>query len=820
MRIHQAWSDPLRVRRSSLILVLTALAMTAPERGSSGLSASPSHLLATANSRSGSIAANPNPVQVCDGSGLGITTLTWSSTGTTEVQVHVGSPTGTLFADTVPNGSATTGKWVGDGTVFYLQDVSGGLPLTSSNTLATATVNITATGCRTGTITANPSPIQVCDGSGLGITTLSWSSTGTTEVQVRVGSTNGALFADTGPSGSWTTGKWVVNSTVFYLQDVSGGLPLTSNNTLATVAVNLTTTGCRAGTITADANPIWVCDGSGLGITTLFWNSTGTTEVQVRVGSPTGALFADTGPSGSWTTGKWVADGTVFYLQDVSGGLPLTSNNTLATATVNLTTGGCGSPGAVGQWSQPMSWPLVAIHASVLPNGKVISWDTSANAQLWDPGTGTFTLVANSTTPTTNPFCSGHSLLPDGRLLVTGGHHFFNGDGLPHTNIFDYQTNTWSRMADMNLGRWYPTTCALGTGETAVVSGYYCSANCEQNSPNPVLQINPLPQVWQPGAGWRSLTGASRSALPLYPWLLLAPDGRAFYAGPERATLFLSTTGAGAWSDGPASNFGYRDYGSSVMYGDGKVLILGGGADPNAGNRPTNTAEVIDLHAPSPVWRYVGSMAYRRRQTIATILADGKILVTNGTGGPGFNNPCGAVRAAEIWDPATEAWTTVASAAVARIYHLTAALLPDGRVLSAGSTGQSPDGYSGCATSQPGELNAELYSPPYLFDQNGAPAIRPAISSAPSSVVYGQTFLVQTPDSPNITRVTWVRLSSVTHSFNQNQRINQLTFGQTSGGLNVTAPVNPTLSPPGDYMLFLLNSAGVPSVAKVIRISR
>jgi glucose/arabinose dehydrogenase len=300
------------------------------------------HKLINTDTRNGSITANPNPIPVCDGSGLGVTTLFWIASGTTTVEVRVGSPTGPLFAHAGPSGSATTGKWVGPGTIFYLQDVSGGKALTLLNTLGTVTVNHT-TNCRSGSISANPNPIQVCDGSGFGVTNLSWTSTGATTLEVRVGSPNGALLAHTGSSGSATTGKWVSQGTNFFLQDVTGGLPLTSANTLATVALSITTSGCgnRGGSIMASPNPIQVCDGSGFGVTNLLWNSTGTTAVEVRVGAPNGALFAHTGPSGSAATGKWVGQGTTFFLQDVSGGQPLTAANTLGTITVTLTSSGC-----------------------------------------------------------------------------------------------------------------------------------------------------------------------------------------------------------------------------------------------------------------------------------------------------------------------------------------------------------------------------------------------------------------------------------------------------------------------------------------------
>lgn len=96
----------------------------------------------------------------------------------------------------------------------------------------------------TGTITADPNPVKVCDGTGAGITKLTWSASGTYLVAVRIGSPDGIGFAETGPTGSKLTGKWVGNGTVVYLQDLSEGKQLTSENTIATVVISVTTEGC------------------------------------------------------------------------------------------------------------------------------------------------------------------------------------------------------------------------------------------------------------------------------------------------------------------------------------------------------------------------------------------------------------------------------------------------------------------------------------------------------------------------------------------------------------------------------------------------
>jgi hypothetical protein len=198
-------------------------------------------------------------------------------------------------------------------------------------------------------------------------------------------------------------------------------------------------------------------------------------------------------------------------------------------------------------------------------------------------------------------------------------------------------------------------------------------------------------------------------------------------------------------------------------------------------------------------------MAFARRQMDATLLPTGDVLVTGGTSGGGFNNPVGAVHAAELWNPTTGVWTTLASNAVRRIYHSTTLLLPDGRVLHAGSGG---------ARHAANERSYELYSPPYLF--RGA---RPTISGVtPAQVQYGETIFVGTPDAATIARVTFIRLGSVTHAANMGQRFVPLSFGQVAGGLSVVVPARRTTAPPGPYMLFLVNGDGVPSEARIIRL--
>jgi len=308
------------------------------------------------------------------------------------------------------------------------------------------------------------------------------------------------------------------------------------------------------------------------------------------------------------------------------------------------------------------------------------------------------------------------------------------------------------------------------------------------------------PEVWT-GSGWRALTGANQ-ALPYYPRAFVAPNGLVFYAGELPQTSYLDPRGTGAWVPVATSKYGRRDYGSAVMYQPGRILIVGG-SDPPDGP-PTSTAEVIDLTSVAPAWRYTRSMAHARRQFNATLLPDGSVLATGGTSAAGFSDPAGAVHTAEVWNAGTEVWTPLAANRVTRVYHSTTLLLPDGRVLHSGS---------GDGVDLPRELTAEIFSPPYLFR-----GPRPGIDDAPEAVAYGETFFVGTADGPRVVRATLIRLGSVTHGFDQNQRFLELSLQRAAGGLTVTAPASRSLAPPGHYLLFILDAHGVPSVGRILRI--
>jgi hypothetical protein len=471
-----------------------------------------------------------------------------------------------------------------------------------------------------------------------------------------------------------------------------------------------------------------------------------------------------------------------------------------------------------GAWDAKVNWDIVPLHMTLLPTGKVLAWGkyetgtTSASEpRLWDPAAGT-PMGAPEIQEPDMLFCSGHALMADGKLMVSGGHY---GDdrGLRVTNIFDPVSQTWaSGLPKMALGRWYPTVTMLADGRMVTVAG--------RDSASRVVTV---PEIWE-GGTWVRLPGAAFT-FPYYPRQFLAPNGKIFYAGERIQARWLdvdavTANGRGKWTSGTGLKHLWpfnRDYGSAVMYETGKVLVVGGGgytgwSTPDARSpTPTATAETIDINpGVVPAWKNTDPMHHSRRHLNATILPNGQVLVTGGTSGGGFNDLANAVHAAEVWDPGTGHWTELAANSVDRVYHSVSLLLPDGTVLH----GASGDANDPSQNPYPPQRNHEIFRPPYLF--MGA---RPVITGLSQTTVgYGQVITVNTSYAQQITQVRWIRLGSVTHAFDFGQRANTLTFTKTASAVKVTTPSNAKKAPPGYYLLFILNRNGVPSAGKIVRV--
>ncbi len=453
-------------------------------------------------------------------------------------------------------------------------------------------------------------------------------------------------------------------------------------------------------------------------------------------------------------------------------------------------------PAEVGEWSAVFPFPTIPIHATLLPTGQVLFWDRhdfptgDGHPRLWDPATGLFAKTAEPP-PGHDLFCSGHTLLEDGRLFVAGG-HFAVGQGQPFAATYDPFAPSWSMAPEMNAGRWYPTATTLADGGALVLAG-----GDEEGA------ANTLPQIYRPERlTWDGLPEAER-VLPYYPFVFQAPDGRAIVAGPDAMARRLELVPPGDWSALADSGHGLRSYGSAVSYGDGRILLAGGG-DP-----PVAATETIDLTQAHPAFRELPPMSSARRHFNLTLLPDGSALAIGGSSAAGFNNATGAVLSTELWQPATESWSTLAPIAVPRLYHSIALLLPDGRVLSAGG-GHPSDAEHG----DPDHFDGQVFSPPYLFR-----GPRPTILAAPAVVRYGTTFeLTFGPDAP-VAAVTWLRLGSTTHGFDMNQRYLRLASSPTAQGAAAVAPGDPRLAPPGHYLMFALTADGVPSVGRIVRLT-
>lgn len=469
-------------------------------------------------------------------------------------------------------------------------------------------------------------------------------------------------------------------------------------------------------------------------------------------------------------------------------------------------------PDIGGQWSAVVGTPVVPVFQAVLPNGKVLMWDsvgdgatesypdqTFTRAAVWDPRSDTFTEVDLAGA---NIFCAGYAQLADGRVLVVGGNKDQDLDGIVATHIFDWRSETWSRGPDMAAGRWYPAVAALGNGEALIVGGGPATA-----------------EVYQGDGTLRPLTGFSGFHDRSYPFLVPRPNGQVELVGPTTTLNTMTTTGQGALTAAQGRDGINRSYGSFATYGVGKVLVAGGGSVTEEGQSPvpTKTAVVVDVNGPGTVVQPTNSMSVGRRQFTLTILADGTVLATGGEskavdGLVDLDNP---VFAAERWDPATQLWTVLSSASRVRQYHSSATLLPDGRVLTGGG------GVCGICTMKGYlEKNVEYFTPPYLYksDGSGDLATRPVIDSAPAAAGYGQQFILTSGQAGSIAKVSLVRLGAATHGDDQGQRYIPLTFGAAGSTLTVSTPGTPNIAPPGYYMLFATDRAGVPSVAKMVKL--
>ena len=468
-----------------------------------------------------------------------------------------------------------------------------------------------------------------------------------------------------------------------------------------------------------------------------------------------------------------------------------------------------------GSWSSVIDMPLVAVAAAHLPDGRIMTWSArdkfafgGDQGRTWtcifDPATNSSTeaLIENTGH---DMFCPSTNLLPDGRIMVNGG------SSSAKASVYDPMTNGWSSIDELNIARGYHAGLTHASGATFVIGGSWSGGIGGKHS-----------EVWTEKTGWYELPGVLTNVITdgivsnqperkddYFPWLWNAPNGKIFHAGPSSTMHWIDPTGVGSWTTaGQRSNSPYATVGMSVMYDEGKILTLSGAEDFEAGTAASDKCYTIDINTDNAVAAQTDNLTYSRAYGNAVVLPDGQVMAIGGQGNTAIFTDQLSRLTPELWNPSTGLWTNMADMTVPRNYHSIAVLLLDGRVLVAGG--------GLCNSCSTNHADAQIFSPPYLFNNNGGLRVRPIITSAPTETDWNTNVVVNS--NMAITEFVLVRQTSVTHSTSNGQRRIPVTSSSIGTNQYSIAIPDRNILPPGNYMLFAFRSNGTPSVAKVINI--
>jgi hypothetical protein len=488
-------------------------------------------------------------------------------------------------------------------------------------------------------------------------------------------------------------------------------------------------------------------------------------------------------------------------------------------------------PHTTGTW-QTLSYqmPINPISTTMLRDGRILIVAGSENdasnnhtgadtyrVAVWDPTVPDATGFTMDRIPY-DVFCSGVTQLPHGLIMISGGSADYVFTGENRGTFFDPATNQFFQTQKMTDGRWYGTATVLGDGRILALSGL--NGGGSTTNRYEIYNVNS-----STAAGWTAPV-AETFTPPLFPRSFMLPNGKLYYSGHGSGTSngrgYMYDPVANSWSNSALTDTN-RNYGTVVLlplyppsYAT-KVIALGGGGSP-----AVKSTKVVDpsTATSSTTWSAGPDMVTERIELGAVLLPNGRVLVHGGS----TNNetPDANGKKAEIYDPTNNTFTpaTAGTAAYSRLYHSTSLLLPDARVVSMGGNSGNRGRYLGAI---------EIYTPAYLYDANDRliTTDRPQITSAPTTPLdYNTGFSVSYTSTSAIASAVLMRPGSTTHAFDMEQRMvglcgaaPQPACSESGGSLNLTTPLNGNVAPPGFYMLFLLDSAGVPSVAKFIELS-
>jgi len=463
---------------------------------------------------------------------------------------------------------------------------------------------------------------------------------------------------------------------------------------------------------------------------------------------------------------------------------------TTATVAAATTT----DPTVVGTWSTAVNpgTKTLAITSVMLNTGKVLmfggkykSTDKNTAAYVFDPVTKT----GHEVPAPAAVYCSGVTVLSDGRILTVGGASPVP-KGIVDVYLFDPVSEQWIRQPDSPLGRYYPSVVKLSDGRVVVVAGN----ELDGTTPNPNVELYTPPAAGGT-VGTMAVVGTAAPST-FYPRLWVLPDGTVLNV-TGRAVSALNTA-TWAWTPQPSMTTARFNGPAGIMLpggpaGSSRVLMTGGEINKTA----LASTETFDAATPTVPWKPAATMPTTRAHMNLVQVPDGSAY---GIGGNSYDLYDQGQPSTLHYEPATNTWTTLASQTPRRAYHSTAVLLPDGRIMSAGDSGAGGGGSA-----------IDFYSPPYL-----SKGPRPAIVTAPSQAEYGSTFAITTSGAVP-TRAVLMAPGATTHADEMHARHVELAVTPTVDGLSVTMPGS-TIAPPGYYMLFVLTPDGIPSVASWVHV--